>query len=289
MSRSPISLVLRTLPACVTALVVAAAPCRAHEFWLAPTSYRASAGDSLAVGAFVGSGFRGEARPYAARRVERFVARDAAPVDLARGAAHGAPTWARWAAGDGEGVLVAYASDFVPIELPAAEFERYLALEGLDAVSRSRARAGRTEAPGRERYRRSSKTWIAGTRAAAARGTSARATIALGLPLEIVPLIEPGTSGRLSIRVEFEGRPLARALVRAWRQDLARGSVPVDAATRDSVGPTTETRTDDLGHATLRVDAPGEWLVGTVHMIPSRDARAAEWESTWGSLTFVRP
>src|SRR5688500_16191780 len=154
--------VLRPLLAAVTALVVAASPCRAHEFWLAPSSYRAAAGDSLAVRAFVGTGFRGEARSYAARRVERFVARGAAPVDLARGAPHGAPTWARWTARDGEGVLVAYASNFVPIELPAEEFERYLALEGLEAVARSRARAGRSDAPGRERYRRSSKTWIAG-------------------------------------------------------------------------------------------------------------------------------
>jgi uncharacterized GH25 family protein len=276
---------LPLLAASVTGVVLGAAvPCGAHEFWLAPSSYRAATGDSLAVGAFVGTGFRGEARPWAAHRVRRFFARDAAPLDLARVASGGSSTWARWTARDGEGVLVAQASDFLPIELPAAEFERYLALEGLEAVSRSRAQAGRGATPGRERYRRSSKLWIAGTR-----GSTARATVALGLPLEIVPLAEPGASGRLSIRVEFEGRPLAGALVRAWRQDLAGRSVPADAAARDSVGPQAEARTDDRGHVTLAVDSAGEWLLGTVHMIPSRDRRAADWESTWGSLTFARP
>jgi hypothetical protein len=36
------------------------------------------------------------------------------------------------------------------------------------------------------------------------------------------------------------------------------------------------------------VGAAGEWLLGTVHMVPSRDPSAADWESTWASLTFGR-
>ena len=35
------------------------------------------------------------------------------------------------------------------------------------------------------------------------------------------------------------------------------------------------------------LDAP-QWLLGVVHMIPSRDRTAADWESTWASLTFAR-
>ena len=278
MTRSTVPLLL--------ALVFCAPPARGHEAWLAPSRYQAAAGESLRVGAFVGTGFRGEARPYAARRVERFLARGGVPLDLARGTTDGATTWARWTAGDDDGTLVAYASHFIPIELPAAEFERYLALEGLDAVARARARSGRRDTPGRERYLRSSKAWIAG--ATPSNRSAARATTALGLPLEIVPLDEPGAGDRLALRVDFEGRPLAGALVRAWRQDLGRGFTPVNAAARDSVGPRPETRTDERGRATLPIDAHGEWLIGVVHMIPSRDDEVAHWESTWASLTFAR-
>jgi hypothetical protein len=263
-------------------------PAGAHEFWLAPSRYRAATGDSVVLGAFVGTGFRGEGRPFAARRAVRFIGRGASVADLARGARDGSLAWARPAIADDQGTLVAYASDFATIELPAAEFERYLELEGLDAVARARAQRGERETQGRERYRRAGKTWIAGPHGESE--TNQRATTALGLPLEIVPLAEPGTVPRLTVEVRYEGRPLAGAMVRAWRQPLAAdAATPLDAAARDSVGARIEGRTDARGRLSLGLaDGPGEWLVSTVHMVPSRDREAADWESTWASLTFAR-
>ena len=45
----------------------------------------------------------------------------------------------------------------------------------------------------------------------------------------------------------------------------------------------------------LDVHAAGEWLVSTVHMLPvaagtktAPGTPAADWESTWASLTFAR-
>ncbi|MEO6463743.1 MAG: DUF4198 domain-containing protein, partial [Candidatus Eisenbacteria bacterium] len=201
----------------VVLLVLLPAPGWAHEYWLAPSRYRAAAGDSLRLGAFVGTGFRGEARPFAPRRAVRFLSRGAGLTDLAAGAENGALTWSRWVARDDDGTIAAYASDFVPNDLPAAEFERYLKLEGLDAVARERARTGASGKPGRERYRRACKTWIAGPRRGGSRESARRATASLGLPLEIVPAGMPGRSGRLGLEVRFEGKPLAGALVRAWR------------------------------------------------------------------------
>ncbi len=269
----------------VALLVSSAVPARvsAHEYWLAPSRYNAAAGDSLRLGAFVGTGFRGEARPFAARRTVRFLARGAALVDLSRGAENGALTWGRWTAADDHGTLVAYASDFVAIDLPAPEFERYLALEGLAAVARERARTGASRKTGRERYRRACKSWIAGPRASDE--GKRRATAALGLPLEIVPSETPGRRERLTLEVRYAGRPLAGALVRAWRQPLATAAAA--AAGRDSVGVRSEGRTDARGLVTLRLEGAGEWLVSTVHMVPAQDRTAADWESTWASLTFV--
>lgn len=262
-------------------LLACAAPARAHEFWLTPSRYVAGAGDTLDVRAFVGTGFRGEARPYAPTRVLRFEARTSMTLDLAPLGTNGDLRFARFVMPDDGGALVVYRSNFVPIELPAAEFDRYLVLEGLDGPHAARERQGAAAGPGRERYARCGKTWVAGR-------DHARATRVAGLPLEIVPLADPTAPGPLNVRVLFRGKPLAGALLRAWRQPLGAGVVPRDAASRDSVGPTLEARTSGRGEASLMLDGAGEWLISTAHMIPSEDRAAADWESQWSSITFAR-
>ena len=251
----------------------------AHEFWLAPSSYRAAAGDTVAIAAFVGTGFRGERKPYATTRALRFELNGPRTLDLRPAGMNGDLTFARFVAADGGGCLVAYESDFVPIELGAAEFDRYLALEGLDGPLKARAKLG--GGPGRERYARCPKTWISG------RETS-RLTRPAGLTLELVPANDPTAAPSLRVQLLYRGRPLAGALVRSWNRPLNRSVVPADAAARDSVGPQGEVRTDRQGFATLAVDRPGEWLVSAVHMVPSADRSAADWQSFWASLTFAR-
>ena len=271
-------------------LVGAAVPALGHEFWLAPSRYRATLGDSVRIAAFVGTGFRGEARPFAAPRVERFVSIGPRPADLAPTAENGALVWSRFRMPDDLGLLVAYASNFTTIELPGPEFERYLKLEGLDNVANARRKAGARDSVGRERYRRVCKTWIGGPRTH--NEVHRRATTALGLPLEIVPHSIPGGDARLVVEVRADGKPLQGALVRVWRQPLYSAGIdaaPHDAAKRDSVRAIGAARTDKRGLVTVKLDEPGEYLVSTVHMIPSQDLEAANWESTWASLTFVRP
>ena len=253
----------------------------AHEFWLAPSSYRAAAGDTVAIAAFVGTGFRGERKPYATTRALRFELNGPRTLDLRPAGMNGDLTFARFVAADGGGCLVAYESDFVPIELGAAEFDRYLALEGLDGPLKARARLGARAGPGRERYARCPKTWISG-------GETSRLTRPAGLTLELVPANDPTAAPSLRVQLLYRGRPLAGALVRSWNRPLNRSVVPADAAARDSVGPQGEVRTDRQGFATLAVDRPGEWLVSAVHMVPSADRSAADWQSFWASLTFAR-
>jgi uncharacterized GH25 family protein len=86
-----------------------------------------------------------------------------------------------------------------------------------------------------------------------------------------------------------QGHPLAGALVRAWRAPLDASGLPRDPAVRDSVGPAWQGRTDARGETNVPVADAGEWLVSCVHMVPCRDATQADWESSWASLTFVRP
>ncbi len=258
-----------------------AGPARAHEMWLAPSRYVAAAGDTVAIRCYVGTGFRGEARPYAATRTLAFRLHSPRETDLRGAAVNGDPTFARFVAPDGGGTLVSYLSDFARIELPAREFDGYLKLEGLDGPLAERARAGPAAGPGRERYARCLKTWIAG-------GNANRAQMVMGLPLEIVPLTDPRARGALRVRVLFRGRPLEGALVRAWHAPLEGPASPRDAAARDSVGPAAQARTDRLGMATLAVGGFGEWMLSAVHMVPSGDRGEADWESWWASYTFAR-
>jgi len=257
-----------------------AAPAAAHEFWLSPSTYRAAAGDTVAISAWVGTGFRGEVRPYAPSRASRFLLRANRMTDLTPLGRNGDTVMARFAAPDPGGALVAYESSFAEIQLPATEFDAYLSLEGLDGPRAARHRA-RSTAAVRERYARCPKTWIGG------RDTT-RVTQPTGLTFELVPLANPATRQTLTVQARFRGRPLAGALVRAWNRPLGERGRPFDPAARDSVGPFAEGRTNARGRVTLRIDRPGEWLVSAVHMVPSGDRRMADWESYWASLTFGR-
>lgn len=275
---SPRSTVLATLLPVL--LAVAVGPAGAHEYWLAPSSYRAGAGDTVTIGALVGEGFVGQRSRFFPSRAVRLLVRAGRELDLKPVASGGDTTWARFAPGDGGGVLFGYESDFASIIFEAPAFERYLAKEGLDGPLAAR-RARADTSLGRERYRRCAKSWLAGSDAR-------RVTEPLGLPCEIVPLSDPGAGSRLRVKVLFEGKPLARALLNAWHQPFAAEGHLLDPARRDTVRVAWSGRTDARGEAVVPVDPAGEWLLSVVHMIPSRDPGLADWESSWGSLTFAR-
>src|SRR5262245_40640998 len=200
----------------VVPMGLAAGTASAHEFWLSPSRYQAGAGDKVSIGAIVGTGFRGDPRPYAAPRSVRFLVAAARAVDLTPAALNGEIPWATFVMPDDQGALVAYQSNFAAIELPAAEFDAYLELEGLAGPRATRAKLGDQAGPGRERYARCAKVWIAGSAPAG----RARIVAPIGLPIEIVPLADPASVTPLPVRVLWHGKPLEGALVRAWNTSL---------------------------------------------------------------------
>ena len=272
------------LPAVIAVLMAAlgaGSPAAAHQYWLAPSRYLGAAGKTVEIGAIAGTGFRGERKPFNPSRCVRLVVRSRRLLDLAPLGRQGEFVWGSFAPSDSGGALFAFESDYAPITLPVAEFDAYLKLEGLDGPLAVRHQQARRDSV-RERYRRCPKSWIAGSDAA-------RATAPIGLPLEVVPLTVPGAAPDLGVRVLWEGKPLAGALLRAWRAPIKADGSPSDGESRDSVGVAWELRTDAKGEAVARVAAAGEWLLSVVHMAPSPDPKAADWQSTWASLTFVRP
>src|SRR5262245_742378 len=104
------------------AVVGAAPPAAAHEYWLAPSRYIVSIRQTVDLNALAGTGFRGERKPFTPPHCVRLVARTTQLLDLSRVAREGEYTWARFAPADAGGALLAYESDFTPITLPGATF-----------------------------------------------------------------------------------------------------------------------------------------------------------------------
>jgi uncharacterized GH25 family protein len=271
---------------CAALVVVASAlvpvPAPAHEHWLVPGRWRCSSGEPTTLGARVGEGLCGPARPFQAERTVRFELHAARAVDLRAAAAEGDTVWARVAPADGGGLLVAYESNFVTHRMEASAFDAYLEADGHDSVLAVRRAAHDTTA-GRERYRRCSKLWVPGT--GSDRSRPARV---LGMPLELVPLSEPGAGPSLVVRVLSNGRPLAGALVQAWRGAPGEGGASRGCAEERAAPAVWKGRTDRDGLVRVTCDAPGEWVIGCVNMVRSTDPATADWESTWASLAFAR-
>ena len=273
-------------PRAVTATLVfllalaSVGPARAHQFWLSPSDYAPRRGEPVRVGAASGVGFRGEARPWSAERSVRFSWNAPRPFPLASSTTEGEAVWAERAFDDSAGVWVQYQSTFASIELPAAEFDAYLEEEGLLGPLDARRKLP-APVPGRERYRRCCKAWLSGH-------DERRALQPVGQALELVPLSIPGASVDLRVRVLLRGRPLRGALVQSWRQPLAEEGRPRGLADRDSAVVVQALRSDARGEIMVQLREPGEWLLSVVHMEPCADRAAADWESTWASLTFAR-
>ncbi|MEO5617833.1 MAG: DUF4198 domain-containing protein [Candidatus Eisenbacteria bacterium] len=276
----------------------------AHEHWFAPSRFTAAGREPVAICVRIGEGLCGPARPYRAVRTVRLLARTDRTLDLAPFASEGDTVWARFAAADGGGALVAWESNFVTHGMEGGRFDAYLEQEGLDSALALR-RAARDTSAGRERYRRCSKLWLAGERGPVPSRapkspaspskplgpsrSAERATAALGLPLEIVPLDLPGEKSELTVRVLFAGRPLGGALVQAWHVPFAAdGSPRICAEERIGVAAAWRGRTTADGVVRVPCAEAGQWLIGAVHMVRSSVPAEADWESTWASLGFGR-
>jgi Domain of unknown function (DUF4198) len=264
----------RRLATLIAAIVVVfTATTTAHDFWIEPSSFAPRADEAVRIQLRVGEHFLGEAVPRNSAAIEKFVAVG--------------PSGERPIAGrdgmDPAGVLrldapgmwhIAYRSKSAPVTLPAEQFEQYLREEGLEYIIDARAARGQTRAPGRERFSRSVKSLLRSGTAAPATGFDR----ALGLTLEFVLDADPDAAPRqrVPMRLLLEGRPLAKALVVAYRRNAGAIGAGTEAM---------RARTDDRGRIVVNVE-PGQWLVKAVYMQGAPLDSGVDWESVWTALTF---
>jgi uncharacterized GH25 family protein len=244
----------------------------AHDFWIEPGSFRPKVGAPLAVHLVVGQRFRGDALPRNPALIERFVLVSGAGETPVSGAAADEPAGRVTPAAAGL-AWIAYRSLESPLSLDADKFDEYLREEGLESIVAERARRGESGRPSRELFSRAAKSLVQVGGAGYAGFDRP-----LGLALELVPERNPYAlrrGGELPVRLLWQGRPLAGALVSAlpYASPEAKQSL----------------RSDRDGRVRFRGIGPGVWLVKAVQMVRAADDPNADWRSVWASLTFEVP
>lgn len=162
------------------------------------------------------------------------------------------------------GAIIGYRSKTAPLELPPEKFEQYLRDEGLERFIDIRAKRGDSKKPSGEIYSRCAKSFVI-----AGDGPTSFDK-PLGFRYEIVP--SKMTADAIDVRVLYESKPLAGALVVAMHRD--------DPTLRIKV------RSDAAGRASFKLPKRGVWMIKSVQMIAAPKTSNADWESLWASLTF---
>lgn len=253
-------------------LLGVAIPAAAHDFWI-ETDRFVTPDEQAVIKAYFKIGTAEEPEPWNLRR-ERIVAlRSFGPdgvTDQQAEIVPGEPGSATIRlAGEGTHVVTLETSP-AESDLPAGEFNDYIAHEGLTAVNAWRIANGQSKERGRETYSRRAKVIVQlGNR------PTDIATRPTGLGLEIVPLVHPMTlteDSQLPVRLYFRGRPLAGA--RMACESFDKWATRIEAVT------------DDAGQASCAIMPRGRWKISAVWSVHVAGNPRAEFDTIFTSLTF---
>lgn len=253
---------------CTLALLAIASASHAHDFWIEPSTFRPRVGENFTASLRVGQDFAGDPVPRSMQLIDSFTVREAGVQRAVNGFENEDPA-GRLRIDHPGLAIIGYRSKPYPLELPAAKFEEFLRMEGLESISAQRAARGESHKSDRERFYRYAKALVV-----AGDGKATGFDRALGYRYELVPETNPLTTNHLVVRALFEGKPLAGALVTAIPQQN-----PAQRLTA---------RTDRNGRVSFDLPGAGAWLVKSVQMVPAPPSSNADWESMWASLTFER-
>jgi hypothetical protein len=254
------------------AVVAATAPLAAHDFWIEPTSFAPTVGTIIGVRARVGDGFVGDPVPRDPALLEALVVESTSGRQSLVGRDGGDPVGLMRVASTDLHVI-GYLGKPSRVELTADKFNAYLAQEGLDGVTATRAKLNQTGQGARELFTRCAKALVLSGAA-----SPAQRDRVLGCALELVAernpySIEPGQA--LPLRLTYKGRPVQGALVVAMNRKRASEKITA--------------RSDENGRVHLTLPLGGVWLIKSVHMVAAPAGADADWASYWASLTFELP
>jgi hypothetical protein len=265
----------RTRTLVLAAVIISGAPLSAHDMWIEPATFFPESGQIVAVGLRVGQDLLGDPIRRSAALIDQFVVEDASGRKPVVGRDGGDPAGVIRAATTGM-LVIGYRSNPSAVELEPAKFNQYLKEEGLEAIAALRARRNESGARAREIFTRCAKSLVltGGLGNLGGPGNLGNDR-PLGFTLELVAERNPSTlrAGQdLPVRLTFENRPLADALV--------------VAINRLNPSEKLAARTDNDGRVRFQLKHRGMWLVKAVHMVPAPAGAKADWASYWASLTF---
>lgn len=155
--------------------------------------------------------------------------------------------------------------------MDAADFNLYLASDGVVDVLKQRALDGELDEGAWEQYSKHVKgIFQVGDR------TTGGLDVVLGYPAELVPLGNPyetRVGGELGFRALVDGKPVVGQLVIAGGDAGGSGIAEREA------------RTDADGVVRFRMDRPGRWYVKFINM-QKTDAEGLDYESKWATISF---
>ncbi len=258
-------------------LLGAAAPLVAHDFWVQPLKFAYPVAPQAApVRIFVGHGSARERWGLSIDRVVQFnsIGPDGLVDRKDRMTLNNGPFDALVQFNKNGAYVLAFQSTPTTSDLPYLRFNDYVAQEGITPIALNRQRTATEKTNGRELYSRRAKAIVQVGPVTPA--DIARVTRPVGLQLEIVPGRHPNTlnvGDQLPVRILFDGRPLASAMVKLTNLD-------------DDAKPVSTTRTDGAGRAMFRIPGRGAWQFNVVWSQVLTDNTAADYRTTFSSLTF---
>lgn len=264
-----LKLVAFLIPLCV-------ATAAAHEFWLLPPRFFVAPGSRLNLHVFVGENFTGARWPGKPSRLASFVHYTPTDtIDLAQSATQ-TDTLSTSVDLPEPGVhLLSFSTTNAFLELDADKFNAYLQDDGLERIISLRQQRNETNQPGRELYRRCAKTLVQVGPSTAA--TSQPYRWATGQALEILPEQNPyalKADASITCLVLYNGKPLPATQVQVWQRVAGQ---PTRVSTL---------HTNKNGRVLFRLSGAGNYMVSSVYMEAAPDRKAADWQSTWATLTF---
>jgi len=258
------------------ALALCAAPLGAHDMFWRLTAWFVAPGAAMTMPLLNGTFSKSENAIEWSRVADLSVVAPSGRVtiDSARWSTRGDTSRLSYTTGAAGTYVVGLSTKPREFELPAKDFNQYLADDGIPDILAERQRDGSDAHAAKERYHKHVKAIF---QVGEARSDAWKTP--LGYPAELVPLENPyavRAGATLGFLCLVDGKPLANQLVMVGGREGTTG---------DTRLPAKALRSDGKGIVRVPITKAGRWYVKFIRMVRVSDGMV-DYESKWASLTF---